>query len=71
MIIGRAYNELNQYNWGEEERFIYNQDKKRENDNLSSLNQKFDESMQSRYREKKNRSGKKLTQSWYICQLNS
>ncbi|WP_265025621.1 Rpn family recombination-promoting nuclease/putative transposase [Wolbachia endosymbiont of Rhagoletis indifferens] len=43
VIIGRAYNELNQYNWSEEERFTYGQDKKREDDNLSCLNQKFDE----------------------------
>nr|WP_245800800.1 hypothetical protein [Wolbachia endosymbiont of Wuchereria bancrofti] len=62
---------LNQYNWDEEGRFTYNQDKKLEDNNLSSLNQKFDEGMQSRYREKKNQSGKKLTQSWCICQLNS
>ncbi|MGL9732046.1 MAG: Rpn family recombination-promoting nuclease/putative transposase [Wolbachia sp.] len=45
-IIGRAYDELNQYNWSEEERFTYNQDKKREDNNLSCLNQKFDESME-------------------------
>ncbi|MGL9688424.1 MAG: Rpn family recombination-promoting nuclease/putative transposase [Wolbachia sp.] len=45
-IIGRAYDELNQYNWSEEERFTYNQDKKREDDNLSCLNQKFDEGME-------------------------
>ncbi|MGL9762788.1 MAG: Rpn family recombination-promoting nuclease/putative transposase [Wolbachia sp.] len=38
--------ELNQYNWSEEERFTYNQDKKREDNNLSCLNQKFDESIE-------------------------
>nr|WP_320157292.1 hypothetical protein [Wolbachia endosymbiont (group A) of Anoplius nigerrimus] len=37
IIIGRAYNELNQYNWSEEERFTYDQAKKREDDNLSCL----------------------------------
>ncbi|MDG7056894.1 MAG: Rpn family recombination-promoting nuclease/putative transposase [Wolbachia endosymbiont of Penenirmus auritus] len=38
-IIGRAYDELNQYNWSEEERFTYDQDKKREDDNLSCIMQ--------------------------------
>ncbi|WP_410541833.1 hypothetical protein [Wolbachia endosymbiont (group A) of Nomada hirtipes] len=39
VIIGKAYNELNQYNWSEEERFTYDQDKKREDDNLSCIMQ--------------------------------
>ncbi|WP_265036746.1 Rpn family recombination-promoting nuclease/putative transposase [Wolbachia endosymbiont (group A) of Anomoia purmunda] len=39
VIIGKAYNELNRYNWSEEERFTYDQDKKREDDNLSCIMQ--------------------------------
>ncbi|MDE5067167.1 hypothetical protein OZD63_03670 [Wolbachia endosymbiont of Drosophila leontia] len=39
VIIGKAYNELNQYNWSEEERFTYDQNKKREDDNLSCIMQ--------------------------------
>ncbi|WP_253302450.1 Rpn family recombination-promoting nuclease/putative transposase [Wolbachia endosymbiont of Psylliodes chrysocephala] len=46
IIIGRAYNELNQYNWSEEERFTYDQAKKREDDNLSCLKQKLNEGIQ-------------------------
>ncbi|KLT23131.1 hypothetical protein wVul_0334 [Wolbachia endosymbiont of Armadillidium vulgare str. wVulC] len=38
-IIGRAYNELNQYSWTSEERAIYEQDKKREDDNFSCIMQ--------------------------------
>ncbi|WP_353284738.1 hypothetical protein [Wolbachia endosymbiont (group A) of Lasioglossum fulvicorne] len=46
IIIGRAYNELNQYNWSEEERFTYDQAKKREDDNVSCLKQKFNEGVE-------------------------
>ncbi|NEV48965.1 Rpn family recombination-promoting nuclease/putative transposase [Wolbachia pipientis] len=42
-IIGRAYNELVEYNWTREERDIYRQAKKNEDDNVSCLNQKFNE----------------------------
>ncbi|MFP3016989.1 MAG: Rpn family recombination-promoting nuclease/putative transposase [Wolbachia sp.] len=42
-IIGRAYNELIEYNWTKEERTIYQQAKKNEDDNVSCLNQKFNE----------------------------
>ena len=42
-IIGRAYNELIEYNWTREERTIYQQAKKNEDDNVSCLNQKFNE----------------------------
>ncbi|WCR58322.1 Rpn family recombination-promoting nuclease/putative transposase [Wolbachia endosymbiont of Ctenocephalides felis wCfeJ] len=42
-IIGRAYNELIEYNWTKEERDIYRQAKKNEDDNVSCLNQKFNE----------------------------
>jgi len=38
-IIGKAYNELNQYSWTSEERAIYEQDKKREDDNFSCIMQ--------------------------------
>jgi predicted transposase/invertase (TIGR01784 family) len=42
-IIGRAYNELIEYNWTREERDIYRQAKKNEDDSVSCLNQKFNE----------------------------
>lgn len=38
-VIGRAYNELVGYNWTKEERAIYEQDKKREDDNFSCIMQ--------------------------------
>ncbi|GHM58126.1 MAG: hypothetical protein sL5_03980 [Candidatus Mesenet longicola] len=46
VIIGRAYNELNQFNWTEEERLAYDQAKKRTDDYLSSLSQKLYEGIQ-------------------------
>ncbi|WP_395463538.1 Rpn family recombination-promoting nuclease/putative transposase [Wolbachia endosymbiont of Cantharis cryptica] len=46
VVIGRAYDVLNQYNWTDEERFIYDQAKKHMNDYLSSLKQKLDEGIQ-------------------------
>ncbi|WP_250295043.1 Rpn family recombination-promoting nuclease/putative transposase [Wolbachia endosymbiont of Oedothorax gibbosus] len=45
-IIGRAYNELNQYSWTREERAIYDQAKKREDDNVSCLKQKLHEGIE-------------------------
>jgi len=45
-IIGRAYNELNQFNWTKEERLAYDQAKKRTDDYLSTLNQKLNEGIQ-------------------------
>ena len=41
LIIGRAYDELNRYNWTKEERFAYDQAKKHTDDYLSSLKEKF------------------------------
>ncbi|WP_265041468.1 Rpn family recombination-promoting nuclease/putative transposase [Wolbachia endosymbiont (group B) of Melanostoma mellinum] len=41
LIIGRAYDELNQYNWSKEERLAYDQAKKRTDDYLSSLEEKL------------------------------
>ncbi|MFP3035977.1 MAG: hypothetical protein ACEY3A_03065 [Wolbachia sp.] len=38
-VIGRAYNELVGYNWTKEERAIYYDDKKREDDNFSCIMQ--------------------------------
>ncbi|WCR59352.1 MAG: hypothetical protein PG978_000788 [Wolbachia endosymbiont of Ctenocephalides felis wCfeF] len=38
-IIGRAYKELDKYSWTREERAIYYDDKKREDDNVSCLKQ--------------------------------
>ncbi|MGL9718780.1 MAG: PD-(D/E)XK nuclease family transposase, partial [Wolbachia sp.] len=46
VIIGRAYNELDKYSWTKKERAIYDQAKKREDDNVSCLNQKFNEGIQ-------------------------
>ncbi|MGL9717889.1 MAG: Rpn family recombination-promoting nuclease/putative transposase, partial [Wolbachia sp.] len=46
VIIGRAYNELNKYSWTKEERAIYERAKKREDDNVSCLKQKFYEGIQ-------------------------
>ncbi|MGL9717671.1 MAG: Rpn family recombination-promoting nuclease/putative transposase, partial [Wolbachia sp.] len=46
VIIGRAYKELNKYSWTKKERAIYDQAKKREDDNVSCLNQKFNEGIQ-------------------------
>ncbi len=43
LIIGRAYDELNQYNWSKEERLAYDQAKKRTDDYLSSLEEKLHE----------------------------
>lgn len=37
---------MNQYNWSEEERFTYDQAKKREDDNVSCLKQKFNEGVE-------------------------
>ncbi|QMV45857.1 Rpn family recombination-promoting nuclease/putative transposase [Wolbachia pipientis] len=39
VIIGRAYDVLNQYNWSKEERFAYDQTKKHIDDYLSSIQQ--------------------------------
>ncbi|WP_353284736.1 Rpn family recombination-promoting nuclease/putative transposase [Wolbachia endosymbiont (group A) of Lasioglossum fulvicorne] len=39
VIIGRAYDVLNQYNWSKEERFAYDQTKKHIDDYLSSVQQ--------------------------------
>ncbi|WP_338481613.1 MULTISPECIES: Rpn family recombination-promoting nuclease/putative transposase [unclassified Wolbachia] len=46
LIIGRAYDELNQYNWSKEERLAYDQAKKRTDDYLSSLEEKLHEGIQ-------------------------
>ncbi|WCR53288.1 MAG: hypothetical protein PG981_000310 [Wolbachia endosymbiont of Ctenocephalides orientis wCori] len=46
IIIGRAYSELNQFNWTKEERFAYDQAKKRTDDHLSTLKEKFNEGIQ-------------------------
>ncbi|WP_264337005.1 MULTISPECIES: Rpn family recombination-promoting nuclease/putative transposase [unclassified Wolbachia] len=43
VIIGRAYDELNQYNWSKEERLAYDQAKKRTDDYLSTLEEKLHE----------------------------
>ncbi|WP_339046866.1 Rpn family recombination-promoting nuclease/putative transposase [Candidatus Mesenet endosymbiont of Phosphuga atrata] len=43
VIIGKAYNELNQFNWTKEERLAYDQAKKRTDDYLSSLSEKLNE----------------------------
>ncbi|MFJ5423142.1 Rpn family recombination-promoting nuclease/putative transposase [Wolbachia endosymbiont of Drosophila barbarae] len=43
VIIGRAYGELNQYNWSKEERLAYDQAKKRTDDYLSTLEEKLHE----------------------------
>lgn len=43
LIIGKAYDELNQYNWSKEERLAYDQAKKRTDDYLSSLEEKLHE----------------------------
>ncbi|BET28495.1 Rpn family recombination-promoting nuclease/putative transposase [Wolbachia pipientis] len=43
LIIGRAYDELNQYNWSKEERLAYDQAKKRTDDYLSTLEEKLHE----------------------------
>ncbi|XP_066252015.1 uncharacterized protein [Euwallacea similis] len=43
LIIGRAYDKLNQYNWSKEERLAYDQTKKRTDDYLSSLEEKLHE----------------------------
>lgn len=39
VIIKKAYEELDRFNWTDEERAIYDQDKKREDDNVSCLKQ--------------------------------
>lgn len=46
VIIGRAYDELNQYNWSKEERLAYDQAKKRTDDYLSTLEEKLHEGIQ-------------------------
>ncbi|WP_341814106.1 MULTISPECIES: Rpn family recombination-promoting nuclease/putative transposase [unclassified Wolbachia] len=46
LIIGRAYDELNQYNWSKKERLAYDQAKKRTDDYLSSLEEKLHEGIQ-------------------------
>ncbi|WP_264377090.1 MULTISPECIES: Rpn family recombination-promoting nuclease/putative transposase [unclassified Wolbachia] len=46
LIIGRAYDELNQYNWSKEERLAYDQAKKRTDDYLSTLEEKLHEGIQ-------------------------
>ncbi|MDN5248455.1 MAG: Rpn family recombination-promoting nuclease/putative transposase [Wolbachia endosymbiont of Tyrophagus putrescentiae] len=43
VIIGRAYNELDQFNWTEDRRLAYDQSKKRTDDYHSTLSQKFNE----------------------------
>ncbi|WP_341822717.1 hypothetical protein [Wolbachia endosymbiont (group A) of Clivina fossor] len=43
VIIGRAYDELYQYNWSKEERLAYDQAKKRTDDYLSTLEEKLNE----------------------------
>ncbi|MDN5247797.1 MAG: Rpn family recombination-promoting nuclease/putative transposase [Wolbachia endosymbiont of Tyrophagus putrescentiae] len=43
VIIGKAYDILNEFNWTKEERFAYDQAKKRTNDYLSTLNEKLNE----------------------------
>jgi len=43
VIIGKAYNELDQFNWTKEERLAYDQSKKRKDDYHSSLFEKFNE----------------------------
>ncbi|NSM56865.1 Rpn family recombination-promoting nuclease/putative transposase [Wolbachia endosymbiont of Atemnus politus] len=46
VIIGKAYNELIEYNWTDDERAMYEWIKKNEDDNVSCLNQKFNEGIQ-------------------------
>ncbi len=46
IIIGKAYNELNQYNWTQEERFTYDQAKKHTDDYISTLKEKLNEGIQ-------------------------
>ncbi|MDN5247831.1 MAG: Rpn family recombination-promoting nuclease/putative transposase [Wolbachia endosymbiont of Tyrophagus putrescentiae] len=43
VIIKRAYDELNQFNWSEQELMAYDQGKKRLMDELAALAEKFDE----------------------------
>ncbi|MGL9718923.1 MAG: Rpn family recombination-promoting nuclease/putative transposase, partial [Wolbachia sp.] len=43
VIIGQAYDQLVKYNWSDDERALYEWNKKNENDNVSCLNQKFNE----------------------------
>lgn len=46
VIIGKAYNELIEYNWTDDERAMYEWIKKNEDDNVSCLKQKFNEGIQ-------------------------
>ncbi|MGL9719100.1 MAG: Rpn family recombination-promoting nuclease/putative transposase, partial [Wolbachia sp.] len=43
VIIGQAYDQLVKYNWTDDERALYEWIEKNENDNVSCLNQKFNE----------------------------
>ena len=45
-IIGKAYNELDQFNWPEAKRLDYDQAKKRTDDYLSTLEEKLNEGIQ-------------------------
>ncbi|MCJ7475730.1 MAG: Rpn family recombination-promoting nuclease/putative transposase, partial [Wolbachia endosymbiont of Homalodisca vitripennis] len=44
-IIKRAYEEMNKFNWSEEELLAYEQMKKRIMDEIAALAQKFDEGL--------------------------
>ncbi|MGL9717625.1 MAG: hypothetical protein ACR5K9_02855 [Wolbachia sp.] len=43
VVIGQAYDQLVKYNWTDDERALYEWIEKNENDNVSCLNQKFNE----------------------------
>ncbi|MFP3030284.1 MAG: Rpn family recombination-promoting nuclease/putative transposase, partial [Wolbachia sp.] len=45
VIIKRAYEEMNKFNWSEEELLAYEQMKKRIMDEVAALAQKFDEGL--------------------------